>query len=82
VNRELAAKHVELSWNYAATLNHVFSLPDALQPLLRLRLTVIDAQVRATKEALGLAIQIRANVKREEGGVSRTSSPPSPATHR
>jgi hypothetical protein len=68
VNRELAAKHVELSWNYAATLNHVFKLPDALQPLLRLQLTVVDAQVRSTKEALGLAIQIRTTVKRGEDG--------------
>jgi hypothetical protein len=64
VNRELAAKHVELAWGYAATLSHVFDLPDALRPLEQLALTVTGAQVKSTNRALGLAIQIGAKVNR------------------
>lgn len=68
VNRELAAKHVELSWNYRATLGHVFDLPDALHPLEQIHLTVEGAKVKSTPEALGLAIQIGARVSRCEPG--------------
>jgi hypothetical protein len=64
VNRELSAKQVELAWNYTATLSHVFDLPDALRPLERLELTVEGAKVKATPDALGLAIQIGARVLR------------------
>ncbi len=40
VNHELQAKHVELSWDYSATLNHEFDLPDILKPVESLKLTV------------------------------------------
>jgi hypothetical protein len=73
VNRELASKQVELAWDYAKTLSHVFELPDALQPLERLELTVAGARVKATREAVGLAIEFHAHVRRgpAEGPVPR-----------
>jgi hypothetical protein len=72
VNRELDAKHVELSWDYAATLNHTFALPDTLRPLEHLELTVRGAQVKTTDELMGLAIAFDADVRR--GKASRPAS--------
>jgi hypothetical protein len=68
VNRELEAKHVELSWDYAGTLSHVFDIPPSLQPLEQLALTVVDARVKATGDALGLALRFQATVHRREAG--------------
>jgi hypothetical protein len=67
VNRELEAKHLDLSWGYAATLSHVFDLPDMLRPSEKLELAVDGARVRATEDALGLAIQFKARVHRQDG---------------
>jgi hypothetical protein len=67
VNRELDAKHVDLSWGYAATLSHVFDLPDMLRPSEKLELAVDGARVKATEDALGLAIQFKARVHRQDG---------------
>ena len=64
VNRELEGKHVELAWAYGETLSHVFDLPVALAPRERLSVTVDGAKVKATGDALGLAIQMRATVLR------------------
>ncbi len=64
VNDELAKRHVELSWRYADTLNHVFRLPDILRPAESLGLTVTSALVKITAEALGLAISLRSDVHR------------------
>jgi len=65
VNRELEAKHVELSWDYAATLNHQFALPDILQPVERIRFTVGGARVKASGDSLALAIEFYADVLRD-----------------
>jgi hypothetical protein len=67
VNRELAAKHVELSWDYTSTLSHAFDLPPSLRPLEQLALSVADAHVETTADALGLAIRIQALVRRRTG---------------
>ena len=64
LNRELAAKHVELGWNYAATLSHAFDLPPSLQSHDQLALTVVDARVKATGDALRLAIRFKATARR------------------
>ena len=82
VNRELAAKHVELSWNYAATLSHAFELPTSLQSHDQLALTVVDARVKATGDALGLAIRFGAAARRRSPKVDTSSLPPEgrPAT--
>jgi hypothetical protein len=64
VNRELGAVHVELSWDYAATLNHLFDLPDILKPVERLQVTVGGARVKTSGESLALAIEFYADVVR------------------
>ncbi len=64
INHELAAKHVELSWNYAATLSHAFELPASLLTHDQLALEVADARVKATGDALGLAIRFTASARR------------------
>jgi hypothetical protein len=74
VNRELAAKHVELSWRYAATLSHAFELPLSLQSHDQLALEVVDARVKATGNALGLAIRFVARAGRRYA-TSRRESP-------
>jgi hypothetical protein len=75
VNRELAAKHVELSWAYAKTLSHAFELPASLLSHDQLALTVVDARVKATGDALRLAIRFEASARRRSARVD-TSSPP------
>jgi hypothetical protein len=75
VNHELEAKHVELSWDYAATLNHQFDLPDLLKPVERLKLTVGGARVKASGESLALAIEFYVDVLR---GLPAAASPPPP----
>jgi hypothetical protein len=68
VNRELEAKHAELSWNYAALLNHVFDLPGTLQPPERLKLSVRGARVKVAGDTLALAIDVHAEVLAERAG--------------
>jgi hypothetical protein len=72
INRELAARHVELAWDYAQTLSHAFDLPDILQPLERLELRAAGARVKPTEDAVGLAIEFHARVLR---GPSHERSP-------
>ncbi len=84
VNRELEAKHVALSWAYADALSHVFELPATLSPPRELALRVDAAQVKATGDALGLAIEFHANVRAREadangGEASRAARAASPA---
>jgi hypothetical protein len=75
VNHELEAKHVELSWDYAATLNHQFDLPDLLKPVERLKLTVGGARVKASGGSLALAIEFYVDVLR---GLPPAASPTPP----
>ena len=76
VNRELAAKHAELAWDYAATLSHVFALPASLEPHRELALTVVDASVRAAGGAVALAVRFEAAARPRGGSVSPAASPP------
>jgi hypothetical protein len=76
VNRELAAKHVELSWNHTATLSHAFELPPSLLSHDQLALSVVDARVKATGDALGLAIRFGATARRRSPKVDTSSLPP------
>lgn len=88
VNRELRAKHVELSWGYGATLSHVFDLPETLQPLERLALQAGSARVRVTPTAAALAIEMTARGDRGQPKRAPVSIPadrrddPSPSTAR
>jgi hypothetical protein len=64
VNAELAKKHVELSWRYADTLDHLFHLPESLHPVESLALVATRAAVKVTNEAVGLAVSLRCHVLR------------------
>ncbi len=64
INTELAKKHVELSWLYARTLDHVFPMPDALDGIESLGLAVTGAVVKVTSEGVGLAVSLKCDVRR------------------
>ena len=64
VNKELDAKHVELTWEVANTLAASFELPDALVPLDALKLSVAGVRVKVTTEALGIAVLFDYSVTR------------------
>jgi hypothetical protein len=66
INTELAKKRIELSWRYAETLDHVFRMPDALDGVDALGLVVTGAVVKVTKEAVGLAVSLRSDVRRSD----------------
>jgi hypothetical protein len=75
VNAELAKRHVELTWRYADTLDHVFHLPDSFAPVESLALVLTSAVVKVTNEAVGLAISVRCDVLRgDDGGVVDSES--------
>jgi len=74
INAELAKKHVELSWRYAETLDHVFPMPDALDGVDALGLVVTGAVVRITNEGLGLAVSMRSDVRRAPGAREKNVS--------
>jgi hypothetical protein len=73
VNKELEAKHVELSWNFIETLSHVFDLPAALASAAAIDLRAGWGSVRITSEALVLAISFEARVVPRE--VARDLAP-------
>jgi hypothetical protein len=77
VNKELEAKHVELSWGFTKTLSHVFDLPQALASASALDLRAQSGRVEITSEALALAVLFRAQVEaRGADPVSRPVEPP------
>jgi hypothetical protein len=65
VNQALLRKHVELKWDFASTLSHVFALPASLEQLRAIGLEVVWGEVRITTESLGLAVAFRAQVLRD-----------------
>jgi hypothetical protein len=79
VNRELDAKHVELSWNFIETLSHVFELPDALVSARAIDLSAAWGVVRITSEALVLAVSFDAGVEPRGVGTEPASTPTSTA---
>jgi hypothetical protein len=64
LNHELAQRQVELSWNFASTLSHMFQLPSSLQQVDQLDLQVRWGKVRVTEEAMVLAVSFRPTVIR------------------
>jgi hypothetical protein len=78
VNKELEAKHVELSWGFTKTLSHSFDLPDALASAGALDLVASSGRVKTTSDALALAVLFRARV--EPRGAGKPDSPVSPDT--
>jgi len=72
VNKELAAKHVELAWGFTKTLSHVFQLPEALASAAAVHLRAASGRVIITSEALAIAVLFHARV--EPRGVVGTPS--------
>ena len=66
VNKELDAKHIELSWAFAKTLSHVFELPAALASARAIDLRVAWGNVKITSEALVLAVSFHAKIEPRE----------------
>jgi hypothetical protein len=64
LNRELAANHVELSWNYARTLSHTFKLPESLEPPESLELLAGSGRVQVTADAIRFTVPFRTAVAR------------------
>jgi hypothetical protein len=67
LNVELARRSVELSWNFATTLSHVFELPPSLESVDRLDLRVRWGKVRVTEEAMVMAVSFQPTVVRHDG---------------
>jgi hypothetical protein len=76
VNRELEAKHIELSWGFTKTLSHVFDLPEALASAGGLDLRAGSGRVKITGEALALAVSFGARVQPRGAPRPRVSEPP------
>jgi hypothetical protein len=66
INEALAAKHVELAWNFAETLRHSFKLPDAMAPVDALALSVAWGEMRITADAVVLALSFHSSVTRRD----------------
>jgi hypothetical protein len=64
VNKELAAKHVELAWDFKKSLSHVFKLPESLQPIDAIALDVAWGEIKVTDKALVFAVSFHAAVTR------------------
>jgi hypothetical protein len=75
VNKELAAKHVELAWGFTSTLSHVFELPQALASVRALDLRATSGRVKVTHEALALAVLFQARVEPRSLGPRPTPTP-------
>jgi hypothetical protein len=74
VNKELDAKHVELSWAFPKTLSHVFELPAALASARAIDLRVAWGNVKISSEALVLAVSFRTKI--EPRGAGREAGAP------
>jgi hypothetical protein len=70
VNRELAEQHVELSWNFARTLSHVFRLPEMMRSAATFGLEVTEGQISVTERALRMAVLFHATVGRRAAPTS------------
>jgi hypothetical protein len=73
VNKELEAKHVELSWSFIQTLSHVFELPAALASARAVDVRATWGSVKLTSEALVLAVSFEVRI--EPRGETRVLPP-------
>jgi len=63
VNKELEAKHRELSWSFTKTFSHVFKLPAALASAQAINLSVTGGQVQITNEAIVFTVSFGAGIE-------------------
>ena len=81
VNARLAARHLELSWDFSKTFARVVPLPNLLEPLESLSIHVAWGKVKITEEALVFALSLhKALVRRGDApDVASVGSSPPPA---
>jgi hypothetical protein len=65
VNKELAAKHVELAWNFSETLSHTFALPAVLKNASSLGIEVAWGAIRITADALVFAVSLHSVIQHD-----------------
>jgi hypothetical protein len=64
LNAELEKKHVELTWKFSDTLSRIIDLPPLFEPSETLALGTRGGVVKTTRESVGLAIVMRADLQR------------------
>ncbi len=72
VNKELAARELDLSWNFARTLSRTVDLPRALRPVDSLDLRLAWGKVKVTDEAMVMAVSFHAKLSRAGQGEVHT----------
>ncbi len=60
-----ALEHAELTWRFSETLQHVFALPDTIEPATAIALRTAWGEVKITAETLVLAVSFHADVVRD-----------------
>jgi len=68
VNKELASRALDLSWNFARTLSRKVDLPRALRPVDALNLRLAWGKVRITDEAMVMAVSFHSKLSRSGEG--------------
>lgn len=79
VNRAIAERGVRATWDFGETLGRTIPMPERLEPIDALDLSVAWGKVRVTDEAMGLVLSFRARVVRAGQVVSRPSPKPAVA---
>jgi hypothetical protein len=64
LNAELEKKHVELTWKFSDTLSRMIELPPLFEPSETLALGARGGMVETTRDSVGLAIAMRADLHR------------------
>lgn len=80
VNRELAAKQNELSWDFTATLSRIVPLPAALESVDAIDMKVAWGKLRIDADALVVVVSFHAHLLRDgakgTAPIVRTVAPP------
>ncbi len=74
VNRAIAERGLRATWDFGETLARTIPMPERLEPIDALELSVAWGKVRITEEAMGLVLSFRARVARG-GQIGRRPSP-------
>ncbi len=64
INKEMAERRVQLTWDFIKTLSHAFALPDMLEPVETFQMQGEHGTVTVTEDALRLRVDFRAQIMR------------------
>jgi hypothetical protein len=78
LNEALAAKHVELAWNFRRTLSHAFDLPESIESSSAIALEVKLGVVKVTENAIALGVTFTTAVRRRNNGDDTAGLPGKP----